>query len=38
MEFKFSIQEYQTRAADAVARVFEGQPKVEGQEYVPTWA
>lgn len=34
MEFKFSIQEYQTRAADAVARVFEGQPKVEGQQFV----
>lgn len=34
MEFKFSIQEYQTRAADAVAQVFEGQPKVEGQQFV----
>ena len=34
MEFKFSIQEYQTRAADAVARAFEGQPKVEGQQFV----
>ena len=27
MEFKFSIQEYQTHAADSVARVFDGQPK-----------
>lgn len=34
MEFKFSVQEYQTRAADAVARVFEGQPKIEGFRYV----
>lgn len=34
MEFKFSIQEYQTRAADSVARVFDGQPKVEGQQFV----
>lgn len=34
MEFKFSIQEYQTRAADAVARVFEGQPKVEERQFV----
>lgn len=34
MEFKFKVQDYQTRAADAVARVFEGQPRVEGQQYV----
>ncbi len=27
MEFKFSIQEHQTREADSVARVFDGQPK-----------
>lgn len=27
MEFKFSIQEHQTRAEDSVARVFDGQPK-----------
>lgn len=34
MEFKFKVQEYQTRAADAVARVFDGQLKVEGQQFV----
>ena len=34
MEFKFTIQDYQTKAAEAVARVFEGQPKVEGFQFV----
>lgn len=34
MEFKFTIQDYQTRAADAVVSVFEGQPKVDAQTYV----
>ncbi len=34
MEFKFTIQDYQTRAAEAVAHVFEGQPKVEGFQFV----
>lgn len=34
MEFKFKVQEYQTRAANAVASVFDGQPKVKGQQYV----
>ena len=34
MEFKFTVQEYQTRAADAVARVFEGQPKADALQYV----
>ncbi len=34
MEFKFTVQDYQTRAANAVAQVFDGQPKVEGQQYV----
>lgn len=34
MEFKFTIQDYQTKAAEAVAHVFEGQPKVEGFQFV----
>ncbi len=34
MEFKFTIQEYQTKAADAVAQVFEGQPRAEVQQFV----
>ena len=34
MEFKFTIQDYQTKAAEAVARVFEGQPKIEGFQFV----
>ena len=34
MEFKFTIQDYQTKAAEAVAYVFEGQPKVEGFQFV----
>ncbi len=34
MEFKFKVQQYQTLAADAVADVFKGQPKVDGQQFV----
>lgn len=34
MEFKFKVQQYQTLAAGAVADVFEGQPKVDGQQFV----
>lgn len=34
MEFKFTVQEYQTQAAYAVSDVFEGQPRVEGQQFV----
>lgn len=34
MEFKYTIQDYQTRAANAVADVFEGQPRVEGYQFV----
>lgn len=34
MEFKFKIQQYQTMAAKAVADVFDGQPKIEGQQFV----
>ena len=34
MEFKFKVQQYQTSAAKAVADVFDGQPKVEGQQFV----
>lgn len=34
MEFKFKVQQYQTLAADAVADVFKGQPKIEGQQFV----
>ncbi len=34
MEFKFKVQQYQTLAADAVADVFKGQPKVNGQQFV----
>ena len=34
MEFKFNDLEYQARAAEAVARVFDGQPKVEAQSYL----
>ena len=29
MEFKFTVLDYQTRAADAVVKVFDGQPKIE---------
>ena len=31
MKFKFKIQQYQTDAVNAVVRVFEGQPKLEGK-------
>ena len=34
MEFKFTVLDYQTRAADAVVRVFDGQPKIEAQSYL----
>lgn len=34
MEFKFKVQQYQTMAAKAVADVFDGQPKIEGQQFV----
>ena len=34
MEFKFKVQQYQTLAAKAVADVFDGQPKIEGQQFV----
>lgn len=34
MEFKFTIQPYQTRAAEAVCDVFTGQPKSDVQLYV----
>ncbi len=34
MEFKFNDLEYQARAAEAVVRVFDGQPKVEAQSYL----
>ena len=34
MEFKFKLQQYQTLAASAVADVFKGQPKVDGQQFV----
>ncbi|MBM6942446.1 type III restriction-modification system endonuclease [Collinsella intestinalis] len=34
MEFKFKVQQYQTLAATAVADVFDGQPKIEGQQFV----
>ena len=34
MEFKFKVQQYQTLAADAVADVFKGQPKLDGQQFV----
>ena len=34
MEFKFKVLDYQTRAADAVASVFDGQPKVDAQSYL----
>ena len=33
MQFRFKIQQYQTDAVDSVARVFQGQPKVEGLSY-----
>lgn len=34
MEFKFNDLAYQARAAEAVVRVFDGQPKVEAQSYL----
>ncbi|WP_346674547.1 type III restriction-modification system endonuclease [Enorma phocaeensis] len=34
MEFKFKVQQYQTLAAKAVSDVFDGQPKIEGQQFV----
>ena len=34
MEFKFKVLDYQTRAADAVAQVFAGQPKVDTVSYL----
>lgn len=34
MEFKFTVLDYQTRAADAVVKVFDGQPKIEAQSYL----
>ena len=34
MEFKFKVQQYQTLAADAVADVFKGQPKIERRQFV----
>lgn len=34
MEFKFKIQPYQTAAADAVVKVFEGQPKQDSFTYL----
>ncbi|MDO4290224.1 MAG: DEAD/DEAH box helicase family protein [Eggerthellaceae bacterium] len=34
MELKFTVLDYQTRAADAVVRVFDGQPKIDAQSYV----
>ena len=34
MEFKFTVLDYQTRAADAVVQVFDGQPKIDTQSYV----
>ncbi len=34
MEFKFTVLDYQTRAADAVVKVFDGQPKIEVQSYL----
>ena len=34
MKFRFKIQQYQTDAVDAVARVFQGQPYSEGVSYI----
>lgn len=34
MQFKFKIQPYQTAAAEAVVRVFEGQPRQEALSYI----
>lgn len=34
MEFKFTVLDYQARAADAVVKVFDGQPKIEAQSYL----
>ena len=34
MKFSFKIQQYQTDAVDAVARVFQGQPYNEGVSYL----
>ena len=34
MEFKFTVLDYQTRAADAVVKVFDGQPKIVAQSYL----
>src|SRR5699024_4130812 len=34
MKFRFKIQQYQTDAVESVARVFRGQPYVDGVGYV----
>ena len=34
MKFSFKIQQYQTDAVDAVARVFQGQPYSSGVSYL----
>ena len=34
MEFKFTVLDYQTRASDAVVKVFDGQPKIDALSYV----
>ena len=34
MKFSFKIQQYQTDAVDAVARVFQGQPYHAGVSYM----
>lgn len=38
MKFSFKIQQYQTDAVDAVARVFQGQPYSAGVSYLVIWA
>ena len=37
MKFSFKIQQYQTDAVDAVARVFQGQPYNAGVSYLRGW-
>lgn len=37
MKFSFKIQQYQTDAVDAVARVFQGQPYNAGVSYLWIW-
>lgn len=37
MKFSFKIQQYQTDAVDAVARVFQGQPYNAGVSYLGIW-